>query len=158
MGQADGAGVAIGGVVVGAELATDVAVGFLAFALFLAGLLAAFFFADFFLAAFFLADFLAAAFFFLAVFLFADFLLVTFFFLDAFFFFADFFLPLRFAAISTSYMKVKQGTTHAAIYIYHYSPRDPPARRFRGIKPYRDSAAALQIAGTYQSLGRQHLL
>ena len=56
-------------------------------------------------------------------------------------------------------MKVKQGTTHAAIYIYRYhSPRDPAARRFRDIKPYRDYAAVLQIARTYQSLGRRDLL
>lgn len=120
-------------------------IGFLAFALFLAGLLAAFFFADFFLAAFFLADFLAAAFFFLTVFLFADFLFIAFFFLDAFFFFADFFLPLRFAAISTSNMKVKQGTTHATA-CHHHSSRDPAAHCIRDIKPYRDSAAVLQIA------------
>ncbi|HMK13730.1 MAG TPA: hypothetical protein VK460_01770 [Burkholderiales bacterium] len=124
-------------------LTTDVAIGFLAFALFLAGLLAAFFFADFFLAAFFLADFLAAAFFFLTVFLFADFF-IAFFFLEAFFFFADFFLPLRFAAISTSIMKVKQGTTHATVY-HHRSSRDPAARCIRDIKPYRGSAAVLQI-------------
>jgi len=120
----------------------------LGFALFRAGLLAALFFidffADFFLAAFFKADFLATAFFFLAVFLLANFLLIALVLRNAFFFLAVFFLDLRFAAITTSYTKIKQFRTCAATRHFHHLPRYVAVRRVRD-RLYRESAGALQI-------------